>query len=108
VDNAIRKWIAMRKYLVGIQEQRDWGGLEVHCTPAKSIYPTLEDAREPLPIIAEKVARGETGAKAGKGFYDWSDRDVEALRRKKQDQLIALIAALKEIMPEEEVLVENV
>lgn len=53
------------------------------------------------------MARGETGAKAGKGFYDWTGKDVEALGRKKQDQVIALLAALKEIMPEEEDLAEN-
>jgi hypothetical protein len=32
---------------------------------------------------------------------------VNALRRKNQEQLIALIKALNEIMPEEEDLVEN-
>lgn len=107
VDRAIRLGIGTRLPMVGTLEQRDWGGLDVHCAAAASIYPTLEEAKSPLPIIADKVARGETGAKAGKGFYDWTGRDVEALRRKKQEQVIALMRALKEIMPEEEDLVEN-
>lgn len=107
VDKALRLGIGLRLAMVGTLEQRDWGGLDVHYAAAKSIYPTLEDTKTPLPIIADKVARGETGAKAGKGFYDWTGKDVEALRRKKQDQVIALLAALEEIMPEEEDLVEN-
>ncbi len=107
VDRALRLGIGLRLAMVGTLEQRDWGGLDVHYAAAKSIYPTLEDTKVPLPIIADRVARGETGAKAGKGFYDWTGKDVEALRRKKQDQVIALLAALKEIMPEEEDLVEN-
>ena len=108
VDRALRLGIGVRLPMVGILEQRDWGGLDVHCAAAASIYPTLDNAKAPLPIITEKVARGETGAKAGKGFYDWTGRDVEALRSKKQRQVIALMRALKEIMPEEEDLVENV
>ncbi len=108
VDRALRLGIGIRLPMVGILEQRDWGGLDVHCAAATSIYPTLDNAKAPLPIITEKVARGETGAKAGKGFYDWTGKDVEALRSKKQRQVIALMRALKEIMPEEEDLVENV
>lgn len=107
VDRAMRLGVGTRLPMVGILEQRDWGGLDVHCAAAASIYPTLDDAKAPLPIIADKVARGETGVKAGKGFYDWTGKDVEALRRKKQRQVIALVRALKVIMPEEEDLVEN-
>ena len=108
VDRAIRLGIGVRLPLVGTLEQRDWGGLDVHCSAAAAIYPTLERSTVPLPIIADKVARGETGAKAGKGFYDWTGKDVDALRRKKQEQLIRLMKALREIMPEEEDLIENV
>ncbi len=107
VDRAIRLGFGLRLPLVGILEQRDWAGLDTHLAATSSIYPTLEDSKVPLPLLVEKIARGETGAKAGKGFYDWSGRDVEALRRKKQEQLIQLVKALKEIMPEEEDLVEN-
>jgi 3-hydroxybutyryl-CoA dehydrogenase len=107
VDKALRLGLGIRLPLVGTLEQRDWGGLDSHFSAAISIYPTLEDTKVPLPIIAEKVDRGEIGAKAGKGFYDWTGKDVDALRRKKQQQLIALAKALKEIMPEEEELVEN-
>jgi len=107
VDRAMRLGIGLRLALTGTLEQRDWGGLDVHCSAAASIYPTLEDTKVPLPVIADKVARGEIGAKAGKGFYDWTGKDVDALRTKKQEQLIALIRALKEIAPEEEELVEN-
>lgn len=108
VDRALRLGIGVRLPLVGTLEQRDWGGLDSHYKAAIEIYPTLEATTEPLPIIAEKVARGETGASAGKGFYDWTGKDVPAIRRKKQEQLIRLMLAIKEIMPEEEDLAESV
>lgn len=107
VDKAIRLGFGIRLPLVGALEQRDWGGLDVHCAAATSIYPTLENCDGPLPLITGKVSRGEIGAKAGKGFYDWTGKDVDALRRKKQEQLIQLVQAIQQIMPEEEDLVEN-
>jgi 3-hydroxybutyryl-CoA dehydrogenase len=107
VDRAIRYGLGIRMPFMGILEQRDWGGLDVHCQAADSIYPTLETSTKPLPIIADKVARGETGVKSGKGFYDWTGKDVDALRRKRFDYLIRMLKAVKEIMPEDEDLLEN-
>ncbi len=108
VDRAIRLGFGLRVPLTGILEQRDWGGLDVHCAASASIYPTLEDSKAPLPLIVEKVAKGEIGAKAGKGFYDWTGKDVDVLRRKRQEQLIQLVRALREITADDEELVENV
>lgn len=108
VDRALRLGFGLRIPLTGILEQRDWGGLDVHMAASVSIYPTLEGAREPLPYIAEKVARGETGAKAGKGFYDWTGKDVDALRRRRQEQMLRLVRALEEITAGDEELPENI
>jgi len=107
VDRALRLGFGLRIPLTGILEQRDWGGLDVHMAASTSIYPTLEDCREPLPYVVEKVARGETGAKAGKGFYDWSGKDVESLRRRRQEQMLRLVLALQEITAGDEELIEN-
>lgn len=107
VDRAIRLGFGLRLPLTGVLEQRDWAGLDTHVAATSSIYPTLEDSKVPLPILVEKVARGELGAKAGKGFYDWTGKDVEWLRRKKQERLIRLLGALREIVPEDDDLVEN-
>jgi hypothetical protein len=40
------------------------------------------------------VKDGETGLAAGKGFYDWSGCDVEAVRKQASAQLGALSAFL--------------
>ncbi len=108
VDRALKWGFGLRIPLTGILEQRDWGGLDVHMAASASIYPTLDDTKGPMPLVMEKVARGEIGAKSGKGFYDWTGKDVEALRRKRQEQLIQLVRALREITAGDEELVENV
>ncbi len=107
VDRAIRLGFGLRIPLTGMLEQRDWGGLDIHLAASASIYPTLEDSKEPLSLITEKVAKGEIGAKAGKGFYDWTGKDVEALRRRRQEQLLRLTLVLKEITAGDEELIEN-
>ena len=33
-------------------------------------------------LVKEKVARGELGAKTGKGFYEWTPESAEAARQK--------------------------
>jgi 3-hydroxybutyryl-CoA dehydrogenase len=46
-------------------------------------------------LIQDKVERGELGAKAGKGFYDWSPGQVEEVIRRRDETLIELVILLK-------------
>ena len=41
------------------------------------------------------VARGELGLKTGKGFYDWSGADENAVRDEKYEALLRLMASLE-------------
>jgi 3-hydroxyacyl-CoA dehydrogenase len=41
-------------------------------------------------IIEEMVERGELGVKSGKGFYDWDDEAVSALRQRVGTALAAI------------------
>ena len=34
-------------------------------------------------LMREKLDSGELGVKTGKGFYDWSQRDVEAVKARR-------------------------
>jgi 3-hydroxybutyryl-CoA dehydrogenase len=48
-------------------------GLDVRLAIAEYLYRALEDPQfEPPRILRDKVAKGELGQKAGKGFYTWS------------------------------------
>ena len=50
----------------------DLVGLDVRLAIADYLYRTLEEPQfEPPPILRDKVAKGELGKKAGKGFYSW-------------------------------------
>jgi len=46
-------------------------------------------------LIRDKVAKGELGAKSGKGFYDWSPDRFEEVIRRRDETLIELVILLK-------------
>ena len=53
----------------------DLVGLDVRLAIAEYLYRTLEEPQfEPPRILRDKVAKGELGKKAGRGFYNWGER----------------------------------
>jgi len=53
----------------------DLVGLDVRLAVAEYLYRTLEEPQfEPPRILRDKVAKGELGKKAGRGFYNWGER----------------------------------
>jgi len=51
----------------------DLVGLDVRLAIAEYLHQTLKEPQfEPPQILRDKVAKGELGKKAGKGFYSWS------------------------------------
>lgn len=97
IDHAARRLLAPRMCLNGLIQQKDIGGLTVHAAAQRSIVPALFHNGVPSPLLQAMVARGETGLAAGKGFYDWSGRDVEQERARSSRQLAALLAFLEQL-----------
>ena len=59
----------------GPLELSDRIGLELRLAIAQGLFEATGEARfEPPAILRAKVARGETGRKAGTGFYPWSPK----------------------------------
>ena len=52
--------------------------------------PSLDRTAEPQPLLVEKVARGELGAKTGQGFRSWAPGEAEELRGRVDEELLAL------------------
>lgn len=80
IDHAARRLLAPRMCLTGLVQQKDISGLRIHAEAQRSIVPALEHSGVPNPMLQAMVARGESGLAAGRGFYDWSACDVQAVR----------------------------
>lgn len=90
IDHAARRMLAPRMCLNGLIQQKDISGLKIHAEAQASIVPELFHNSIANPMLQAMVANGETGLAAGKGFYDWSSCDVEAVRKQASAQLARL------------------
>jgi 3-hydroxybutyryl-CoA dehydrogenase len=59
------------KHPTGPLKTTDIVGLDVRLGIAEYLHSTLGDRFAPPQILKDKVARGELGRKAGRGFFDW-------------------------------------
>ncbi len=60
------------KHPTGPLKTTDIVGLDVRLGIAEYLHSTLGERFAPPQILKDKVARGELGRKAGKGFFDWA------------------------------------
>jgi len=90
IDHATRCMLAPRMCINGLIQQKDISGLTIHAGAQASIVPELFHNGVPNPMLQAMVARGETGAASGKGFYDWEGCDTAAARKQSSVQLAKL------------------
>ncbi len=92
VDEAVKSSFGRRLGLVGpfeLYEYIDGYDLTLQCE--KYILPDMEGSQESYPLLREKVAKNELGAKTGKGFYDWTPEFMEAWRKKVLEGLVSFM-----------------
>lgn len=96
VDNFCQYMFGPRMCATGLLEQKDISGLNTTAAAQSGIVPTLFHNNEVSPMLLDLAARGDLGAKTGKGLYDWAGRDVDALRARAADKLRRILAIVQE------------
>ncbi len=87
VDAAVRWGFGFRLLGAGTLEAMDLVGLEQILKIHEYILPDLDASPEPSPFLRALVARGDTGARAGRGFLTWNPARDRAAR----DRMDALL-----------------
>ncbi|MBN1904874.1 MAG: hypothetical protein JW927_07235 [Deltaproteobacteria bacterium] len=79
VDTCLNYSFCPRYTSIGMYEHFDNGGLKLNVVTCDTVFPTLSNMDRAPASITERIARGDTGARADsrKGFYDWSEVDME-------------------------------
>ena len=72
------------------------GGLAETAPAAAILYPDLCNDDAPRKILTDKISRGEFGIKTGKGFWEWSEAEAKAERKRYAKALKAALAILQE------------
>ena len=95
IDTAVQSSFGLRFMVSGPLEQRDLGGLDLHVALARGLWPHLSKSDGPFAPVVDMVERGDLGLKSGRGFFDWSGRDPEQVRRERTTQMIEVMSRLK-------------
>ena len=91
VDQAITSGLGFRWAAVGPFRLMDLGGLATFQSVASYLYRELARDEKPQHTLASKVAAGETGARAGRGFYDYPPGGAEAALAARDARLFELL-----------------
>ena len=91
VDLAAKTGFGLRLPVYGIFEHMDAVGLELAFAVLDYVARDLcSEPRAPA-ILPEMIRRGRLGARSGGGFYDWSQRDINAVIRRRDDFLLEFL-----------------
>jgi 3-hydroxybutyryl-CoA dehydrogenase len=97
IDQAIKYGFGFRLCVLGLLEFIDLGGLDILYYADKFLSSAFKDERFNVPrLIEEKMKRGETGPRAGKGIYDYRRKNVDLLFRRRHRELIELLRRMEE------------
>jgi 3-hydroxyacyl-CoA dehydrogenase len=96
VDKAWTYHLGLRYALFGPFEALDSLGIDTWYKCFVYMYETLKDPRfEPPKLMKEKVDANEVGLKTGKGFFDYTGQDIDAIIDQRNEQIIQLLLFLK-------------
>ena len=93
IDTVVRNSFGRRVAITGPLESADVGGLQTMYHFGRSLMPHLDTDPEPAQAVARLVADGADGLGNGRGVYDWSRRDGDALVRGRMDELFRWLKA---------------
>jgi len=80
VDEGIRYGFGLRLPALGPLENADMVGTDLTLAIHEYIFPHLNNATTPSPLLRELVASGKLGFKSGEGFQSWNEASINNSR----------------------------
>jgi 3-hydroxybutyryl-CoA dehydrogenase len=98
VDQVAKHLLGPRMCVTGLIEQKDISGLAIHAQAQAAIVPKLAHTNRPTRFVQDMVARGETGLRSGRGFYDWTGCDKAAVAAQATGRLKRVLELLDQAL----------
>lgn len=95
VDTAVRYSFGFRYAAAGPVLQKEISGWDSMARASEEIYPSLSNTHQLARCVADKIAEGKTGMKAGAGFSEWSREQATKVRENYDQRLKAAFDVLK-------------
>jgi 3-hydroxybutyryl-CoA dehydrogenase len=90
IDTAIKASLGIRLPIVGVMQTFDFQGLDMLLAYQKNVGKVYS-------FVEERVERGATGAKAGRGIYDYQGRSETEILEKRDELYLKMLDYLNEI-----------
>ncbi|MCK4581264.1 MAG: 3-hydroxyacyl-CoA dehydrogenase family protein, partial [Dehalococcoidia bacterium] len=94
IDIAVKGSFGFRLASIGPLLTNDLGGNDTNYAVAKYLFPLINDSHQPPPAFARMVQAGNLGAKAGKGFFDYSKEEWNRIVKKRDQEFLQRLKAL--------------
>jgi 3-hydroxybutyryl-CoA dehydrogenase len=100
VDLAVKSGFGMRLPVWGVFEHADAVGLDLIKAVQDYVLPDLDNQPHACSLLNQKVEKGELGSATGRGFYDWTVRDMNAAKARRDAFLIQFLRERKKLSDE--------
>jgi 3-hydroxybutyryl-CoA dehydrogenase len=92
IDRATRNGLGLRFAAIGVVEFIDFGGNDILYHASRYLADTLSRERYTAPAIVDRMMHaGHNGLRSGRGFYDYSGRDIDAYRKDVLSRTLAML-----------------
>jgi 3-hydroxybutyryl-CoA dehydrogenase len=98
IDLASKASFIPRAVVLGLLKRADFGGLDMTANNFRNHSYTMPPATDMPKVLGELVEAGNLGIKSGKGFYDYTGVDIQALKAKRDKQLFEIFKVAKKFM----------
>ncbi len=95
IDAVITEGPGVRWPLLGPLQTADLGGLDVWRRVLDNLLPELGRAQGAAAAVAERVGRGDLGAKTGRGLFEHGDAEAVARQLRERDRFLVRLLKLK-------------
>ncbi|HTZ40189.1 MAG TPA: 3-hydroxyacyl-CoA dehydrogenase family protein [Syntrophales bacterium] len=91
IDKVVKYGFGARMPFIGPMETADLAGLVLTRDIHKYLFPYLESATKPAPVLEKLISEGATGVKAGRGFYEWTPEKVQQIIQQRDTVLLRIL-----------------
>ena len=95
VDTVAKLTFGLRQAVLGPLEHMDLAGLDLIQAIHRYLLADLASNDEPGELLKQMVDEGRLGAKSGRGFYDWKQRDSKATIQARDRQVVRELRRLR-------------
>ena len=96
IDATVRLSFGFRYAAAGPIVQKEHSGWDTTCAVAKIIWPDLNNAKGPPPILQKNVDEGRIGFKTKGGFFPWTDESIAKERARYERALRKCLEIFRE------------